>query len=43
MYESLIDLLCDGDNPDRDNVRSQFFYDTICELAKEKTVATNNG
>lgn len=36
MYDSIIDLLCDGDFADRDNLRSQFFYDTICELAKEK-------
>ena len=36
MYDSIIDLLIDGDFADRDAVRSKFCYDSICALAKEK-------
>ena len=39
LYDSIIDLLSDGDFADQDKVRSMFYYDTICALAKEKAAA----
>lgn len=36
MYDSLFDLISDGDFADRDELRNAISYMSICEVAEQK-------